>query len=192
MSRVLLLLVTVLTSISLCQARELAGVQIPDQVTIASETLKLNGSGIRSKFFFDIYVAAFYTQHPVHSMADITLEHPMRLAMHFVYKEVDKEKLVDAMNEGFDDNLSADELATQSINMKQVNDWFETMHEGGTALLDYVPGKGTVVIVNGHEKGAIADPAFYTSLLKIWLGTEPATEKLKAELFGVAASASND
>ncbi|NOX76798.1 MAG: chalcone isomerase, partial [Gammaproteobacteria bacterium] len=41
-------------------ALEVAKVNIPEQIKLADTTLTLNGAGIRSKFFFDIYVGALY------------------------------------------------------------------------------------------------------------------------------------
>lgn len=179
---ILLLLSTVV------QAKEVAGVQLPENISLANQTLLLNGSGIRSKFIFDIYVAAFYTAHPIRKMSEVSLQQPMRMAMYFVYDEVDKTKLVDAMNEGFADNLSAQELAAQADNISKVNGWFETMHKDDVVALDFVPGTGTVVTMKGSQKGLIRDETFYASLLKIWFGKDPVTEKLKNELLGVQQS----
>jgi hypothetical protein len=51
------------------QARELAGVKLPDSVTIADthSTLTLNGAGIRKKLFIKIYVEALYLAQPTKS-----------------------------------------------------------------------------------------------------------------------------
>ena len=39
---------------------ELAGVTLPNTTEVAGETLKLNGIGLREKFWIDIYAAALY------------------------------------------------------------------------------------------------------------------------------------
>jgi len=40
------------------EAREIAGVTVPETVSIADRTLVLNGAGIRKKFFVKVYVGA--------------------------------------------------------------------------------------------------------------------------------------
>ena len=43
-----------------CAAAEVAGVKVPDIVTVAGQTLRLNGAALRQRVFFRIYVAALY------------------------------------------------------------------------------------------------------------------------------------
>ena len=53
------------------QAMEVAGVTIPQTLELNSNTLKLNGAGLRRKFFMDLYVGSLYvetkTSDPVNS-----------------------------------------------------------------------------------------------------------------------------
>ncbi len=62
--RFLVLCCLLLCSFSV-NAKEIAGVMV--QETMQTEdgvVLHLNGAGIRSKFFFDIYIAKLYMEHP--------------------------------------------------------------------------------------------------------------------------------
>jgi hypothetical protein len=43
-------------------AREVGGVSIPDTSMLGGKTLRLNGAGVRSKFFISIYVGALYLE----------------------------------------------------------------------------------------------------------------------------------
>jgi len=46
-------------------AREIAGVTVEESLPARDGgVLQLNGAGIRSKFFFDIYIAELYVQQP--------------------------------------------------------------------------------------------------------------------------------
>lgn len=179
----IILFVLVLFSFSV-QAEEIAGVHIDEQITLGSESLKLNGAGVRSKFVFDIYVAAFYSVDKVKKVEDLNFQQPMRMAMHFVYDEVSKEKLTDAWNEGFEDNLSADEFIRLKNRISRFNGLFETVKKGDVIELDFVPAKGTTVSINKDEKGSVAGNDFYKALLLIWLGDEPVGDDLKAALLG--------
>ena len=50
--------------------------------------------------------------------------------------------------------------------------------------LDYIPGRGTRVTINGESKGLIAGRDFNNALLDIWLGEEPADKGLKKAMLG--------
>ena len=61
------------------------------------------------------------------------------------------------------------------------------LKKGDILAIDYVPGQGTVILINGKQAAEpTADPAFYTMLLKIWLGDKPVDRSLKPALLGEA------
>jgi hypothetical protein len=169
-------------------AREFSGIQFPDRVTLPGSDveLQLNGIGMRSKFIFDIYIGALYTTEPVQSREAVqALQGPNRVLMHFVYDEVEREKLVSAWNDGFESNTTDAQYAAIRGRIDQFNALFETVSEGDEILLDYLPGEGTRVIIKGETKGVIPGEDFNHALLDIWLGEEPADSDLKDAMLGV-------
>ncbi|HEB94298.1 MAG TPA: hypothetical protein ENI94_12735 [Gammaproteobacteria bacterium] len=66
-------------------ARDVAGVTVPERITLADTALTLNGVGIRSKFFFDIYVGALYLPEKTQNAETaINMPGPKRVLMHFL------------------------------------------------------------------------------------------------------------
>jgi hypothetical protein len=61
---------------------------------------------------------------------------------------------------------------------------FPTVKEGDVIYLDYIPGSGTRVTINGENKGLIPGRDFNNALLDIWLGEEPADKSLKKAMLG--------
>lgn len=165
-------------------ATEIAGVRVEEtQKTADGTELYLNGAGIRSKFFFDIYIAELYLEQPAGSAEEvIAATGKKRMKMHFLYEEVTKEKLVSGWNEGFSDNLAAENMATLKKKIDRFNSFFRTVKKDDTILLDYLPARGTVVTISGQEMGAIDGKDFNDALLKIWLGPKPINKGLKAKL----------
>ncbi len=163
-------------------ALEIAGVQIPE--TLDSD-LTLNGAGIRSKFFFKIYIAELYLEHPAKT-ADAILDSAgrKRMTMHILYDEVSREKLVGGWNEGFENNLTAEQLQQLAPSILQFNDLFTSVHGGEEIILDYTPGVGTLVSIAGKEKGVVKGADFNRALLSIWLGDEPVADDLRDDLLG--------
>jgi len=163
-------------------ALEIAGVQVPETI---STDLQLNGAGIRSKFFFKIYIAELYLQHPAKTAAEILGSNDRkRMTMHILYNEVSKEKLVNGWNDGFEANLSTEQLKQLSPQITQFNSLFVNVHEGEEIILDYKVGSGTTVTIAGIKKGIIRGADFNRALLSIWIGREPVTEGLRDELLG--------
>lgn len=58
MARVIKIVLTFLLFTNFAFSNEIAGVQIPQNLT----NLNLNGAGVRSKLFFDLYVGALYLE----------------------------------------------------------------------------------------------------------------------------------
>lgn len=169
-------------------ARDFNEINFPDEILLqgASEKIKLNGVGMRTKFVFDIYIGALYLADAANT-AEAVLAHkgPKRVQMHFVYDEVSAGKLVAAWNEGFEENLSSEQLETLAARIKTFNALFETAHKDDVIYLDYLPGTGTRVTIKDVEKGVIEGEDFNRALLNIWLGDEPADDDLKEAMLGL-------
>ncbi len=186
MTRIVLFVCLLCSLVGSAAAIEIENVQIPETL---ENGLRLNGAGIRSKFFFKIYIAELYLEHPEH-LAHKVLESTQkkRMIMHFLYKEVSKEKLIDAWNEGFAANLSDDVLRRLTPQITHFNSLFVTVREGDEIVLDFVSEAGTTVTIAGVQKGVIKGAEFNRALLSIWLGEEPVTEELRAALLGSGES----
>ncbi len=185
--RSILFLVFMLLSNASLQAAELADVHFDEKLQLAGaeKPLLLNGLGIRYKFVFKIYIAALYlTETGNQAEAVIASDTPKRMVMHFLYDEVPREKLVNGWDEGFENNLTEQQLNALKPRIDQFKGFFETMKEGEAIYLDYIPGEGTAVIVKGEKKGVVSGHDFNQALLRIWLGEEPIGEKLKQNLLG--------
>jgi hypothetical protein len=167
-------------------AMEIGGVNLADEVVQSDGTsLKLNGAGIRSKFFFKIYVGALYLQAPSSDSGEvINSDAGKQVYMHFLYDEVDKEDLVEAWNDGFEANGSAAQLAELAPQIESFNTMFDSVKSGDVIVLDYQPNSGTSVTIRGKQIGRVAGKPFNDLLLSIWLGPEPVTDDLRDEMLG--------
>lgn len=183
--RITVLLLTLLVSVS-AYGREIAGVDVPETVSQADGTvLQLNGAGIRTKVFFKIYIAELYLADKQSEVpAIIDDDRGRRIVMHFLYEEVGKEDLVEAWNHGFQGNGSAEQLAELSSQITSFNALFDSVKKGDQIILDYIPGKGTTVMIREEIKGLIEGKPFNDLLLSIWLGEKPVSKGLRDDLLG--------
>lgn len=186
MKKIILMTCCILLSWN-ASALEVAGVKLPDSVSLGNQNLVLNGAGLRTKFFFKIYVGALYLpEKQTSAEAVIADEHEHRVAMHILH-ELGSKKLFNAFNDAIENNHSAAEMAAMGAQIQQMKQIFDSVNEvkpGDTITLDYLPASGTRISVNGSERGVIAGTAFNRALLKIWLGKNPVQDDLKKGMLG--------
>ncbi len=166
----------------------LEGVTLPDTVSVDGATLRLNGMGVRIKSVafikVKVYVAGLYLATPSNNPDSIlAADQPWQLTMHFLYKEVEAAKLVEAWREGFANN-SAAALPALQARLDRFCALWPAMKSGETATLTYLPGKGTQVTIKGKDVGTIEGKDFADALLAVWLGAKPPNPELKQGLLG--------
>jgi hypothetical protein len=171
-------------------AIEVEGVKLDDRVRLAPDApeLVLNGAGERTRLFFKVYVAGLYLTEKKGAAAEVlALGGPKRVAMSML-RELTAQQLSDALNDGFKANNSpADQerYQAQLASLTAIMNALGAAKKSDVIALDYLPGAGTRVLVNGEAKGKpIPDEGFYRGLLKVWLGEKPVDADLKKGLLG--------
>ena len=170
-------------------AAEIEGVKLADKVRVsdAGPELILNGAGIRTRVFIKVYVGALYLpQKAGNTQAVLADAGPKRIAMHML-RDLTAEQLFSALNDGLKNNHAPGDLAMLEPQVKQLEGIFNALKaakNGEVILLDYLPGAGTRITVNGDSKGTIAGDEFYRALLRVWLGDQPADAGLKKAMLG--------
>ena len=167
-------------------ALEVKGVKVDETAQVGGNALVLNGAGVRTKMVFKVYVAALYlTQRQTDANTVISDTGNKRVSMHFL-RELSVEKLLHAMDEGFEANNSAAEMTaveSQMRSFKQMMTSAKALKEGDVILLDYTTA-GTHVSLNGKALGTVEGAAFNQALLRVWLGKEPVDASLKKAMLG--------
>lgn len=165
----------------------IADTNIPETVSHSAQSTKLtlNGAGMRTKFIFDIYIGSLYLETKQRTPKDVYKTHgEKRISMHFLYDEVSKEKLINGWNDGFENNHTKEELKNLKTQIDQFNSLFISVKKGDVVNLNIIPTTGTKVVINNKVMGLVEGDNFFTALLKIWLGDEPADSDLKEAMLG--------
>jgi hypothetical protein len=166
-------------------AGELAGVTLPDQVTVEGRILQLNGMGLREATILrlGVYVAGLYLEARSSDATQIIgSEGAKRLVLHFV-RDVARGRLVDAWNEGLAKSAGPG-LAALQDRVAALNGWMVDVRAGDTLAFTQVPGRGVVVEVKGATRGTLTGADFARALWGIWFGAEPPNAGLKKGLLG--------
>ena len=164
-------------------ALDVAGVNVAPTVSARQKTLTLNGAGIRKKLFFKVYVGSLYTERKVTTPTQLLADPGEKLIrMNFVYKKVEKEKIVDAFAEGFANNSPA---VARSAEAKAFLSWFTADFVAGDTVDISLSPDGTVAASqNGKALGTVRSPSLVQGVLLIWFGEKPADAGLKKGMLG--------
>jgi Chalcone isomerase-like len=167
---------------------EVAGVRLEDRDRVANADLALNGAGLRKRAFFQVYAIGLYLPEKKAVAAEaVAATGPKRVAIHML-RDVDADQFTDALMDGMKDNHSEAEMKALDPRVKQLAAILVEMKEakkGMRITLDWIPGSGTQVTVDGKSAGVpVPGEDFYRALLRIWLGDNPVQADLKKALLG--------
>ena len=172
---------------------EVAGVKYESPQDVGGAKLQLNGAGIRYKAVFKVYTAGLYLSAAANSPEAVAANNgPKRL--HIVaLRDIDGNDLGKLFTQGIQNNATREEFMKAINGITRIAGIFSTkskLNTGENFTVDYIPGTGTQVLVNGKPSGEpIKEAEFYNVFLKIWLGKSPADDQLKDALLGIKREA---
>jgi len=164
-------------------AVEVAGVKLDQTVTVNSQQLKLNGSGIRKKFFVKVYIGSLYSGKQLSTAAAALSDGGDKLIrMNFLHSKVEKEKIIEALSEGFANN-SPDMVGAPEL--KKFLALFTADFMKGDVVDLALSADGSVTAShNGKSLGTIPSTKLAKAVLAIYLGEKPADDSLKKGMLG--------
>jgi hypothetical protein len=170
---------------------ELAGVRYAPTVTLAGAPLLLNGAGIRYKLVFKVYTAGLYLSAKAATPEQVLAASGPRRLHIVMLRRIDASELGRLFTRGMEDNAQPGEMSRLIPGILKMGDIFSARKQlaaGESFSVDYVPGTGTTILVNGQPMAEpIKEPEFFNALMRIWLGTSPADALLKDALLGQTA-----
>ena len=173
-------------------AAEVAGIKFAETQKVGGKDLQLNGLGIRNKFIVKVYATALYLQEKKSTVEEVfAAEGPRRIQL-VIMRDISSDDFGNAFMSGINNNSDSKDKTKIVSQLSKFGEMFaqiEGLKKGDVLNLDWVPGTGTVCILNGKQ---VCEPApdiiFYNSIMKIWLGNKPADASLKPKLLAPASA----
>jgi len=180
MKKILLLMILVCLA-QTAAALTVKGITIEPTAKIGNEILHLNGYGLRTKYLIKIYVGSFYTASPVESTQEVlSLPGGKLIRMNFLYSRVERLNLLGLFAEGFYHNSPH---LSGSPEEKAFMSWFKGDFIEGDVVDLAIDKDGTVSAFQNYTLlGSLHSPELAKGILLIYLGDDPASEKLKEGL----------
>jgi hypothetical protein len=163
-------------------ALKIGGVMLPDSMRVGDKELILNGAGLRKKLIIKVYAGALYLPSKCSDAPQIAGEdEEMAIKMHFIYKAVSPEKLIEAWNTGF----AKSNISNLQNKINIFNSFFtEDARKGDVYDIVYVPDQGTSLYINNVLKGTIEGLGFKKALFNIWLSENTELPDLRDAMLG--------
>jgi len=167
---------------------EVEGVTVPRTIDFEGAKLELNGFGVRSKAWVDVYVQALYlttlSQEPDFIMESET---PMGIRIEIISSLVSSKKLSKALYKGLEKSVGDEGMVKIEKEARLLETLVnsEITKNGDVFKLIYNPLDISIwVIKNERVAGKIQGKAFKKAFLGIWLSENPVDEDLKNDLLG--------
>lgn len=181
----------ILSATALAAPVEVGGIKIEDTQELQGSKLQLNGAGVRYKAIFKVYAAGLYVGKKVATPEELfAAPGPKRISITLL-RDIDSNELGKAFTKGFEENSPKNEMSKLIpglIKMGQIFSDQKKLLTGENFTIDWIPGTGTIISVKGKAQGEpFKEPEFYATLMRIWVGPNPADFKLKDALLGKPA-----
>lgn len=171
------------------QAARIEGLTFDDRIRLADSELTLNGVGLRAVAWFKGYAAGLYLAQKASTPAAVVAQKGAKRVELRMLVDVDAVEFQKAWDKGMKRNLAASEYEAMQERIAKFSATIAAvgpLHKGDVIDLDFLPGRGLQLSVNGRPRGE-AQPGedLYAGLLKIFVGKVPVDTRLKAGLLGV-------
>jgi hypothetical protein len=166
------------------------GVEIPKVIPASSEhaELKLNGASMRILYgVVDTYIGKLYVENPTTDPdALIAADEYKRMVFHTVLKRVSGRRMATALYEALQLNTTPEEAKVLESRIQQVIEMFDTrFKKGEDGYIEWVPGKGSRIVVKGEVKGVVPGKDLNDAILRIWIGENPVGDAFKKQVLGL-------
>ena len=187
MKRLLLSLLLAFAFFALpADARRVAGVDVPETLERGGTPLMLNGAGIRTSLFLDVYVGGLYLKRrSADATAIIDADEPMAIGLWIVTGLITSDRMQKSIEEGFQKSTRGNTAPIRAQIDALIDVYAEEIDDGDVFDLVYLPGKGLSAYKNGVYTATIeCGLSFKRALFGIWLSDRPVQSSLKRGMLG--------
>lgn len=170
----------ILVSLVLIGLASSARAELTASLKIGDQVLQLNGAGVRTKTFVQIYESGLYLQKPTKdARAILDAEELMAIRIRIKSSFVSRASLITSLKDGLSQSTGgrAEEFSKEMEELiRSLQDEVKT---GDIYDFVYMPDKGLTVYKNGKVQGIIEGLAFKKAFFGIWLSDSPVDKDLR-------------
>ena len=170
------------------RAKQLAGTNLPETISVADKQLQLNGIGLREATILNInvYVAGLYLEQRSSDASAIVASESIKQVRLALLRDIPRADLTEQLGSSFRRAAGSDyERLKPSFELMAT--WIPELHQGDTFSVTYRPQAGLEISHGTRLLGRIAGADFARVVFAIWLGDQPPNPGLKSGMLGSAA-----
>ena len=164
------------------------GVTFPGSADVAGQTLELNGVGLRAVAWLKGYAAGLYLASRALTPRQVVAAPGAKRLQLRMLQDVEIEEFVKAFDKGVARNTPPGEMPALAARVARFDALLRAMvkvKKRDVVDLDWLPGRGLQLSLNGTPRGApIPGEDLYSALLRIFVGERPADPEMKIGLLG--------
>jgi len=171
-----------LVPIAAAHAKTLAGVAMPDTVTVDGTPLLLNGMGLRQATALRVkaYVGGLYLEQRTSDAATVIDSRQVkRVTMQFL-RDIDRHRL----SSGWVDELRKPGNGAPADAVARFAALVPDVKQGDVMSFTWRPGAGVAVERDGKRLGDVPGDEFARGLFTVWFGPTPGDPNLKRGMLG--------
>ena len=166
-----------------CHAKEINKVRFQDQVFVNGIELNLKGVAVlKWAMLFDVYAGGFYL--PVDVPGSKWTDGVAKKLELSYFRDIEAKGFADASDKLLKDNLSAEEYGELAERLEEFYGFFRDVKPGDRYSINYIPGNGTELRLNGEVMGRVPGHDFAVAYFGIWLGDKPINKSFRDKLLG--------
>jgi len=172
----------VLAMVPPARAATLAGVEMPDTVTVDGSTLVLNGIGLRQVAIVRVkaYVGALYLEQKSSDPKTVIESKQLKRVTLSFLRDIDGAQLAS----GWADSLRKVGGKEMEPAIGKFTSLIGDVKNGERMSFTSRPGAGVEVAVRDQVKGTVPGDEFSRTLFTVWFGPKPGDENLKRGMLG--------
>ncbi len=177
-----LVLIISLGLLASSDAYKVSNLEFKDTFKRGPVELSLRGAGLKKFLSIRIAAAALYMKKDVDAK-DVLNDVAKAIEIIFL-QNIPAVELQRAMTKGIRLNVSQNEFDKLSPSIDILNSYYPSVKKMDRMQITYVPGKGTILEVNGVVRGSVPGADFGRAFFSIWLGQRPVDPFFKKILLG--------
>ncbi len=159
------------------------GTAFSNTVTINQTRLHLQGTALlRYLYFIEAYTGALYLPETADSSRALD-DIPRHLVLEYRVA-ISADDFAKATEKKIKDSVSESVFQRLVPKIAALNQLYKDVVPKDRYALTYIPGKGTMLSLNGTSLGAIEGAAFSRAVFSIWIGDNPIDKGFRDKLLG--------
>ncbi|MBW2514960.1 MAG: chalcone isomerase family protein [Deltaproteobacteria bacterium] len=164
---------------------EIEDVSFEDSVEVNGTRITLRGAGLfRYMGFIKAYVGALYMLEDTPS-EKVLSDTPKRLEIEY-FHPIKAKDFGSASKKIMARNVEPEAFEKLKHRLEQLNALYQDVQPGDRYSLDYFPGKGIELALNGNFLGFVTGADFASAVYAMWLGEKPMNNSFKQQLLGAS------